>query len=191
VAAAITVVLFAPFGYSRATISSFATLVSRLGWASPVRLVAYKAGDAGANVGGLDVAQALSALAQAAFTAVGVLFLILILRRVLRRDPRVGPAESWGWGLLVTSLCAAYLLPWYVVWFLPALVLTTRPLPIVVGVSAASLLALTGIPAEPSFDSAVWSGMLLVVHYVIAPVMLGLLVALLLDVRKVLFTGRN
>jgi hypothetical protein len=190
-AAGITAVLFAPFGYSRATLSSFATLVSRLGWASPVRLLVRKAGDAGTDLGGgIGVGEAVAALTQAGFTALGLGVLFLILRRILRGDRRVGPAEAWGWGLLVTSLCAAYLLPWYVVWFLPALALTTRPVPIVVGISVSSLLALTGIPAEPSFDSGVWSAMILTVHYVVAPIMLGVLVASLLDLRTVLLARR-
>jgi alpha-1,6-mannosyltransferase len=185
-AAGMTLVLLAPFGYSKSVVSAFATLLSRLGWASPVRLVAYKAVDAGANLGSGDLGELFAALAKAGFTALGVLTLILILRRMGRHDPRVSEADAWGWGLLMVSLCAAYLLPWYAAWFIPALALSSREGPLAVGLGVAALLGMTGIPAEPGFDPSTWSGMLLAVHYVIAPIMLGLLVALVLDLRRVL-----
>jgi alpha-1,6-mannosyltransferase len=186
VAVGLTAVLLIPFGYTRSVVSAFATLLSRLGWASPVRLVVYKSRDLGVNLGGIEIGNLLATAAQAAFTLAAIATVALIMRRLATGDARVGHAEAWGWGMLVVSLCAAYLLPWYVAWFLPALAVSARDAPVAVGTAVAALLGMTGIPAEPGFDQSTWSSMILVVHYVIAPVMLGLLVALLLDLRRVL-----
>lgn len=183
VAAALAAVLFAPFGYSKAVLSSFATLTARLGWASPVRFLVRTV----QQVGGGD---GVVAAVRLGFTALGVLLLVAILNRVRAGDPRVSPAEAWGWGLLATTLCAAYLLPWYAAWFVPALVLTRRTAPVVVGLAMCALLATTAIPPEPAFAPEVWRGVTLSVHYVIAPITLGLLVALVLDLRRVL-VGRG
>ena len=190
-AVAITAVLLIPFGYSRSVASSFAALIGRLGWASPVRLLARKAQDLGGNVHSIDLAEGLAALVQASFTVLGMILLVLILRGVGRRDPRIGAADAWGWGLLLVSLCAAYLLPWYVAWFVPALALSSRPVPVLAGLAVSALLALTVIPAEPEFDRITWNAAVLVVHYVIAPVMLALLAGLLVDLRTVLLGRRS
>jgi hypothetical protein len=179
-----TAVLLAPFGYSRSVVSAFATLLSRVGWASPVRLVALKAADAGAALGSPGAGDAAAAVVKAGFTGLGILVLLLILRGMRRDGPRVGEADAWGWGLLIVSLCAAYLLPWYAAWFVPVLALSSRDAPVAIGMGVAALLGVTGVPAEPAFDPGTWSGMLLAVHYVIAPIMLGLLVALVLDLRR-------
>jgi hypothetical protein len=74
-------------------------------------------------------------------------------------------------------LASPYLLPWYAAWFLPFLPLLADSGLTWIGLAAAGLLALTGVPAEPAFDPGLWRGMILAVHYVVAPVMLALFVA--------------
>jgi hypothetical protein len=63
-----------------------------------------------------------------------------------------------------------------VAWFVVFPPLLSDDLLLWVGVSVSALLALTGIPAEPDGAPGLWRDMVLVVHYGVAPIMLGLLV---------------
>jgi len=112
-----------------------------------------------------------------AFLLIGTLFLLPVILLVWRllREPDARPvADAWGSALLLFALAAPYLLPWYVAWFVVPLALMRDGGLIVAGVAAASVLALTGIPAEPAASPGLWRDMLLAVHYVAAPAMLVL-----------------
>ncbi|MFN2590188.1 MAG: hypothetical protein ABR518_05415, partial [Actinomycetota bacterium] len=141
--------------------------------ASPARLVARGA-EAVGNLASDALGDGLSAAAYALFLG---LFAWVVVR-MLRPSPADNPAAVWAVALLALALSAPYLLPWYVAAFIPILPLVAERRFVVIGLVAAALLALTGIPAEPRPDPGLWRGMILGVHYVVAPVMLALLVLL-------------
>jgi hypothetical protein len=93
-------------------------------------------------------------------------------------------ADALGIPPLVFVLGAPYLLPWYVSWFAPSLPLLSDPFLRAAGLVTAAVLALTGVPAEPGPDPALWEAMVLVVHYVAAPVVLALLVLVALRLAR-------
>ena len=84
------------------------------------------------------------------------------------------PTWEWGVALLLFALGSPYLLPWYAAWFLVLLPVAGDERLLWIGLAASAVLALTGIPAEPVPDASAWQAMLLVVHYVAAPIMLVL-----------------
>jgi hypothetical protein len=105
-----------------------------------------------------------------------VLFLVLAWR--VAADARTGlgaPAPAaWGVTLLALALTAPYLLPWYAIWFLPLLSLCPSRRLGATGVAVSLLLALTGVPAEPSVAPGTWRAMVGGVHYGAAVICLGL-----------------
>jgi len=170
-AAAIAVAVTAPFFAGWRTITAIADLASRQGWASGARLVARGAEALGRAVGGEVGASALRTTAYGAFLAC---FAIILIRWARRARPSTDVWELWGPSLLLFALAAPYLLPWYVAWFVPFLALMHDEALAWIGVMVGGLLALTAVPAEPGPDPALWRDMLLMVHYVVAPVMLVL-----------------
>src|SRR5262249_5363721 len=93
-----------------------------------------------------------------------------------RRASWVPVADDLGTASLLLPLCLPYLLPWYAAWFAPALGLLQDEALAWIGVAVTALLGLTLIPADP-FVGITTGGVMLVVHDLVAPVMLGLLVA--------------
>jgi hypothetical protein len=171
VALGIVAAVSAPFSAGARTLRTFATLTSVEGWASGPRLVARGAealGRAMTSGTGAGFGKPVYAIFLAAFA--------LAFVRLLASNETT-PGHAWGASMMVLALAAPYLLPWYSAWFLPMVpfLLDRRLAAIAIVVSL--LLALTGIPAEPSFDPGVWRDMVLAVHYVVAPLMLGLLMA--------------
>jgi hypothetical protein len=114
---------------------------------------------------------------------VGAVF--VLGRELVRRAPAsswtVGAA--WGWGLLCLMLLGPVLLPWYVTWALPLAWLLPRvPRAVMIGTSLA--LTMSQWTSEPArfpgaYDLNLWVG-----HYVITPVVIGLLGWLLLDLWR-------
>ncbi len=87
---------------------------------------------------------------------------------------------AWGWSLLLLMLLGPVLLPWYVTWALPLVWLLPRvPRGVVLGTSVA--LALSQWTAEPGRFPRAYDLNVLIGHYVITPVVIGLLAWLLLD----------
>jgi hypothetical protein len=123
----------------------------------------------------------LRAAVLALFLAAFAWGLTLVIQRA--RPDRDAPA-SWGVGLLLLTLSAPYLLPWYVAWFVPLLPLVADAGIIAIGLAASGVLAVTGIPAEPGPDPGLWNGMILAVHYVAGPVMLALFGAALRRITR-------
>jgi hypothetical protein len=111
--------------------------------------------------------------------------LFLMGRELVRRAPAspwtVGGA--WGWGLLCLMLLGPVLLPWYVTWALPLAWLLPRvPRAVLIGTSLA--LTVSQWTSEPArfpgaYDLNIWVG-----HYLITPVVIGLLGWLLLDLWR-------
>jgi len=180
VAVALSLALSAPFLDSVRALGSLLRLTSVEGWASPARLVARGARALGDAIGGAGVANAFGKLVVVGFLAV---FAAVLIRFLGRPDPdRWGDAagewaNAWALATVGLALSIPYLLPWYAAWFLPFLAVTTEGGVAVIGLAVAGLLALTGIPAEPGSAPDVWRGMVVGVHYVIAPIMLALFLA--------------
>ncbi|TMK81138.1 MAG: hypothetical protein E6G47_04430 [Actinobacteria bacterium] len=164
VAALLAVVASVPFIAGTRTLRWIVNASSLEGWASGPRLVARAAGAVGLGSAGARAVDAAFLLAFA-----------VILWRILSLAVPQAATRDWAWALLLLALALPYLVPWYVAWFLPLLVVAVDGKLLRIGLSAGCLLALTGIPSDPTFASGAWHAMVFAVHYVAAPVMLGLL----------------
>jgi alpha-1,6-mannosyltransferase len=171
-AAAMAVAISAPLFAGWRTATAALNLASRQGWASGARFAARGAEAIGRAIAGHGGASAARSAVYAAFLAA---FALVVLKLFSRRGLD-GPADAWGTSLLLFALAAPYLLPWYAAWFVPFLALMGDGTLVRIGLIAATLLALTGIPAEPGPDPALWRAMVLIVHYALAPAMLALFV---------------
>jgi alpha-1,6-mannosyltransferase len=179
-AAALSVAFAGPFLNSARAFTSLVTLTSVEGWASPARLVARGARAVGHAIGGTVTADALDKVVILGFLAVFASVFIRFFRRQGqggRSRTGEGLAGAWAVGTLGFALAIPYLLPWYAAWFLPFVALMTDTGIWTIGLAAAGLLALTGVPAEPGTAPGVWHDMVLGVHYGIAPIMLVLFLA--------------
>jgi hypothetical protein len=116
--------------------------------------------------------------------------LFVIGRELVRRAPAspwaVGGA--WGWGLLALMLLGPVLLPWYVTWTLPLAWLLPRvPRAVLIGASLA--LTVSQWTSEPASFASAYDLNVLVGHYVVTPVVIGLLAWLLVDLWRRTRTG--
>jgi len=168
----VAAVVSAPL-FAGARTVNLGTLSNVEGWASGARLV----GRGAEALGRAAVGSTLATAARRAVIAAFLLAFAVAWWRILRRAHPEGSADAWGSSLLLFALASPYLLPWYAAWFLPFLALLADSGLTWIGLAAAGLLALTGVPAEPAFDPGLWRGMILAVHYVVAPVMLALFIA--------------
>jgi hypothetical protein len=187
---------------SRDPTLGLSTLATHVGWLAPLRLVRVTlAGLAGGLWGPDASSQAALAIRWAFALTFAVVFLLLAVRtvRVARtwdgtagNGPATGrwfevQGATWAWGLLLFTLLAPVLLPWYLVWVLP--VAWLLPAPGRIGVIVAStVLVASEVVAEPlaQNDTATYNAMVLVGHYVLTPILLVALVWLLADlVRRI------
>ena len=178
-ALAVAVAAFIPFLEGGRPLSAIASAGGREGWASGPRFVARAVEAAMPGAAPSPVARTIVYMSFWALFG----FVLARLLMAIRGTERPGVAASVGVAMLLFALAAPYLLPWYAAWFLPFAVLFRDRVLTWVAVAASALLAITGIPAEPAPNPDLWEGMLLVVHYAVAPVMLALL---FVAVRRVL-----
>jgi len=164
VAAVLAVAASVPFVAGTRTLRWIVNASSLEGWASGPRLVAHAAGAVGLGSAG---ARAVDAAFLVAFA--------VILWRILSLAVPQAATRDWAWALLLLALALPYLVPWYAAWFLPLLVVAVDGRLLRIGLVAGGLLALTGIPSDPTVASGAWHAMVFAVHYVAAPLMLGLL----------------
>ncbi|HEX9411226.1 MAG TPA: hypothetical protein VF986_05975 [Actinomycetota bacterium] len=162
---------FARFAAGGGAFRALISVASRQGWASGPGLVVRGARAFGRAIGGGSTGVALDTLVSVAFAA---LFLALFWR-IFTRSYTFDQPDAWGRSMLLFALAAPYFLPWYAAWFLPLVVFVEDSALVVIGLSAAGLLALTGVPAEPGAAPQAWQAMMLGVHYGAAPLMLGML----------------
>jgi alpha-1,6-mannosyltransferase len=164
VAALLAVAASVPFLAGTRTLRWIVNASSLEGWASGPRLLTRAARAVG--------------LGSAGARAVDAVFLVgfaVILWRILSLAVPHAATRTWAWALLLLALALPYLVPWYAAWFLPLLVVAVDGRLLRIGLFASGLLALTGIPSDPTFASGAWHAMVFAVHYVAAPLMLGLL----------------
>jgi alpha-1,6-mannosyltransferase len=179
-AVTISAAFSAPFLTSARAFKSLVTLTSVEGWASPVRLVSRGARVLGTAIDGNVTAEVLDKLVVVGFLAIAAAAFIRFFRRQAedgRANTPDGLTSALAVGTLGLALAIPYLLPWYAAWFLPFLALVTDPGIAAIGLTAAGLLALTGIPTEAGSTPGLWRGSVFSVHYVVAPMMLGLFLA--------------
>jgi hypothetical protein len=111
--------------------------------------------------------------------------LFLVGRELVRRAPGSPwlTGGAWGWGLLALMLLGPVLLPWYVTWTLPLAWLLPRvPRAVLIGTSLA--LTVSQWTSEPADFASAYDQNIFVGHYVITPVVIGLLGWLLLDLWR-------
>lgn len=178
VAGGIALVFAAPFLQTTDPSLGMLELASHEGWLAPSRL-ARRALDA---VSG----DALGVVARVVLPALLLGTLFLIARSLARRASAVGPAgegAGWGWGLLCLMLLGPVLLPWYVTWALPLVWLLPRvPRAVLIGTGVA--LTVSQWTSEPARFATAYDTNILFGHYVVTPVVVGLLLWLLLDLWR-------
>ncbi|HEX5950288.1 MAG TPA: hypothetical protein VFZ96_04755 [Actinomycetota bacterium] len=129
---------------------------------------------------------ALGVLARVVFPALLLGALFLIGRSLARRASAIGPVgegAGWGWGLLCSMLLGPVLLPWYVTWALPLAWLLPRvPRAVLIGTGVA--LTVSQWTSEPARFATAYDANILFGHYVVTPVVVGLLLWLLLDLWR-------
>jgi hypothetical protein len=151
-------------------------LATHEGWLAPSRLF-HRLFDA---VGG----DALASFPRIVFPLVFMAAIVAIGRRMVD-----GPAETtrvgaaWGWSLLCLTLLGPVLLPWYVTWTLPLAWLLPR-VPTIVLIGTTLGLAVSQWTSEPANFASAYDANLLFGHYVLTPLVIGLLVWLLVDLWR-------
>jgi len=129
----------------------------------------------------------LGVVTRVAF-AFGLVVAVVVLVRAVARAAASGrpPTEllgAWGWSLLALTLLGPVLLPWYLAWSLPLIWILPR-------VPRISLIVLSGVlsmsqwTAEPLRFPDAYDLNVLIGHYVLTPVVIGVLVWLALDLGR-------
>jgi alpha-1,6-mannosyltransferase len=178
-AAAIGAAVAAPFLQLRDPTLGMLELSAHEGWLAPSRFFRRV----------LDAVSGdtLGVVARVAFAIALVVAIVVLVRAVARAAASGRPVDEllggWGWSLLALTLLGPVLLPWYLTWTLPLIWLLPRT-PRTVLVVASVLLALSQWTAEPDRYPQAYDVNVLVGHYVLTPIVIGLLVWLALDLRR-------
>jgi alpha-1,6-mannosyltransferase len=154
-------------------------LSSHEGWLAPSRffrrLLDAISGD---TLGGV----ARIAFALALLAAVVVL-VRLIARGAASRRPVQELLGGWGWAMLALTMLGPVLLPWYLAWTLPLIwIVPFAPRTSLIVLSG--VLSLSQWVAEPDRFPSAYDLNVLVGHYVLTPIVIGLLVWLGLDLAR-------
>jgi Glycosyltransferase family 87 len=185
-AAAITVAFSVPYFQLQDPTLGMLTLAGHQGWLAPAAV-------------GSDLVNLLTfhTLGWTVRVAAGIVLLVSIWRlsgAIWRRTtgtdvagaPVMSPREqaaTWGWVLMLLMLLGPVLLPWYVVWALPlAWVLPRAPRTALIATSA--LLGATLWSTESMRYPGAFSLNVFVGDWLVVPVIVGLLVWLLRDLRS-------
>jgi len=112
---------------------------------------------------------------------------VVLVRAVARAAASGRPSREllggWGWSLLALTLLGPVLLPWYLAWSLP-LIWILPHVPRVSLIVLSGVLALSQWTAEPLRFPEAYDINILIGHYALTPVVIGLLVWLGLDLRR-------
>ncbi len=183
VVAAIVVAFAAPFFQTKDPSLGMVELAQHEGWLAPSRLVRRLLDGVSGDT--------LGVVARVTFPVGLGVVLVLLARGLVRRGDPVSVAAqgaTWGWGLLFLMLLGPVLLPWYVTWTLPLAWLLPRvPRVTLIGVGLA--LTLSQFTSEPALFEHAYNANLLFGHYVVTPVVVGLLCWLAFDLRRRVRSG--
>jgi alpha-1,6-mannosyltransferase len=178
-ALAIVVVVAAPFFQLEDPTLGMLELSSHEGWLAPSRFFGRV----------LDAisGDTLGVVARAAF-ALGLVVAVAWLARVIARAAAAGRPTpellgGWGWSLLALTLLGPVLLPWYLAWSLPLIWILPRA-PRVSLIVLSAVLAVSQWTAEPLRFPEAYDVNVLIGHYLLTPVVIGLLVWLAVDLRR-------
>jgi Glycosyltransferase family 87 len=129
----------------------------------------------------------LGVAARVAFAIALVLAVVWLVRAVARAAtagrPTLELLGGWGWALLALTLLGPVLLPWYLAWSLPLIWILPRA-PRISLVALSVVLALSQWTAEPLRFPHAYDLNVLIGHYVLTPIVIGLLVWLVIDLRR-------
>ncbi len=116
--------------------------------------------------------------------AVAVVWLVrAVARAAASGRPSAELVGGWGWALLALTLLGPVLLPWYLAWSLPLIWILPR-VPRVSLIVLSGVLALSQWTAEPLRFPEAYDVNVLIGHYVLTPVVIGVLLWLALDLRR-------
>jgi alpha-1,6-mannosyltransferase len=179
VALAVVVVAAAPFFQLHDPTLGMLELSSHEGWLAPSRffrrLLDAISGDT------------LGVVARVAFAIAIVGSVVWLVRAVARAAVSGRPTPEllggWGWALLALTLLGPVLLPWYLAWSLPLIWILPR-VPRACLIALSAVLALSQWTAEPLRFPDAYRLNILIGHYALTPIVLGLLVWLAVDLRR-------
>jgi hypothetical protein len=166
-------------------------LTSRQGWLAPSRLLLVVLKGMASFLGGDVAGDVASALVRVAFPVLFLVVLVGLIRHLGREPGRVDPPlvlAAIGWATLLAVMVSPLLYPWYMAWLVPLVwILPRRARVGAVVISVA--LTITELVAEPSRAPAVWEVMVFSLHYIATPIVLGVFIWLLVDLRRRLAVG--
>jgi alpha-1,6-mannosyltransferase len=178
-AAAIVAIAAAPFLQLEDPTLGMRELSSHEGWLAPSRFFRRV----------LDAisADTLGGVARIVFALALIVAVVVVVRLVTRaagsRRPMPELLGGWGWALLALTMLSPVLLPWYLAWSLPLIwILPLAPRATLIVLSGA--LSLSQWVAEPDRFPRAYDLNVLVGHYVLTPIVIGLLVWLGLDLAR-------
>jgi hypothetical protein len=179
VALAIVAIAAAPFFQLHDPTLGMLELSSHEGWLAPSRffrrILDAISGDT------------LGVVARVAFLLALVVVVLWLVRAVSRAAASGRPPTEvlggWGWSLLALTLLGPVLLPWYLAWSLPVIWILPR-VPRVSLIVFSGVLALSQWTAEPLRFPEAYDVNVLIGHYVLTPLVIGLLVWLAFDLRR-------
>ncbi len=179
VALAIVVLVAAPFFQLHDPTLGMLELSGHEGWLAPSRFF-HRVLDA---ISG----DTLGVVARVAFMLALVTAVVVVVRAVARAAVSGGPPAEllggWGWSLLTLTLLGPVLLPWYLAWTLPLIwILPRAPRVSLVVLSVA--LSMSQWTAEPLRFPEAYDLNVLIGHYVLTPIVIGVLLWLALDLRR-------
>ena len=185
-AAALFAAFAAPQFQTKDPTYGLATLATHEGWLAPSRFFRVIFGHLGHAVAGGIGQSVVEGVVRSAFPIAFAVAFVAVARWVARNAASLDAgqqAAAWGWALLVGTLAAPVLLPWYIVWTLPVAWLLPRvPRATVILVSAVLTVSQT-VAAAVHFPT-IFHASLFVGHYLLTPVLFAAFVVLLRDLRR-------
>jgi alpha-1,6-mannosyltransferase len=176
VAGAFALLAAAPFVNTTDPTLGMLELATHEGWLAPSRFFRRMFDAVGGDAFGI--------VPRLVFLLVLVAAVILIGRRLIRGEVSAdGQGAAWGWALLCLMLLGPVLLPWYVTWTLPLAWLLPRVARTVL-IATSVGLTVSQWTSEPANFAAAYDANLFFGHYVLTPLVIGLLAWLLVDLWR-------